>query len=178
MLKTIIETRGNQFLKKSIFLLVEPIFFDFLARRSSFPYRGKVFFNECFISGNGNGFSGQYKPFFIFFSKTPARESFFSVQWKRIFELTLHYGYWRRIFLSNEDRYFTRKFFPTSFIFPSSGNVFLNAFWLMETHFLASANAFFYLFFRYFCQKQFFFSSSGNVILKRIHHSGQWKRIF
>ena len=46
--------------------------------------------------------------------ETPARESFFSVYWKPIFQRILHSGYWKRIFLSNADRYFTWKFFSTS----------------------------------------------------------------
>ena len=47
-------------------------------------------------------------------SDSPAGESFLSVYWKRIFEWILHSGYRRKIFLSNGDRYFTFKFFPTS----------------------------------------------------------------
>ena len=74
----------------------------------------------------------------------------------------------------------------TNFIFPSSGNVFLNAFRLVESDFLASGNTFFIYFFRHsvgdLCRYQtfmpVFISSSENAFLKRILHSGQWKRIF
>ena len=48
--------------------------------------------------------------------------------------------------------------------FPSSENVFLNAFWQVEKHFLASGNAFFYLFLE--------FSASDSFFLV------QWKRSF
>ena len=61
--------------------------------------------------------------------------------------------------------------------FPSSENVFLNTFWLVEKHFLASGNAFSSIF-QSFQPAIVFFSSSGNVVFKRIFHSGQWKRIF
>ena len=73
-----------------------------------------------------------------------------------------------------------------NFFFPSSGNAFLNAFWLVEMDVLASENTFFIYFSdisagdlcRYQTFNPVFFSSSGNEILKRILHSGQWKRIF
>ena len=45
-----------------------------LSKEAAFSYSGNVFFNECFIPGSGNGFSGQEKTI-----------SFFSVQWKRNF---------------------------------------------------------------------------------------------
>ena len=96
--------RGNQFCKKNILLLEKTISLDILARRSTIFSSGNVFFNECFISGSGNGLSGQYKSFFAYFSETPASEFFSPVSWKRIFEQILHssYCYWRRIFSLEE----------------------------------------------------------------------------
>ena len=60
-----------------------------------------------------------------------------------------------------------------NFIFPSSGNVFLNAFRLVERDFLAT-----HLLSIFQTFTPVFFSSRGNVFLKQILHSGQWKRIF
>ena len=57
-----------------------------------------------------------------------------------------------------------------NFIFPSSGNVFLNAFRLVERDFLAT-----HLLSIFQTFMLVFFLSSGNVFLKRILHSGQWK---
>ena len=51
--------------------------------------------------------------FYTFFQRLQPEKAFF-VQWKLIFERILHSGYWRSIFLSNRDRYFTCKFFSTS----------------------------------------------------------------
>ena len=73
-----------------------------------------------------------------------------------------------------------------NFIFPSSGNVFLKVFCLVESDFLASENSSFYLLSeisaRDLCRCQTFmpvyFSSSENVVLKQILHSGHWKWIF
>ena len=52
--------------------------------------------------------------FMAIFSETPAEKSLFSVYWKRFFEWIFHSGYWRRIFFSNGDCYFTWKLFTTS----------------------------------------------------------------
>ena len=55
---------------------------------------------------------------------------------------------------------------PTaSFTFPSSGNLFLKAFRLVERYFLASGNDFF-IYFLDISASDSFFSSSGNVVLK------------
>ena len=66
---------------------------------------------------------------------------------------------------------------------PSSGNVFLNSFPLVERDFLASGNTYhFFIFASDLCRYQtvtpVFFSSCGNAVLRRILHSSQWKRIF
>ena len=49
--------------------------------------------------------------------------------------------------------------------------------WLVETNFLARANAVFICFYA-FLLMIVFFSSRGKVVLKQIIHSGQLKRIF
>ena len=54
--------RGNHFL-----------WLFFLSEKTVFPYRGNVFFNKCFIPGSGNGFSGWYKPFFVYFFRDSCR---------------------------------------------------------------------------------------------------------
>ena len=108
-----LKLEGNQFLTKNLSLLVETSFFFFLPEEAVFPCRRKVFFNECFIPGSGNGFSGLQIIFYIF-SETPAGENLFFCLVEQIFERILHFGYWRRVFLSNGDRYFIRKIFSTS----------------------------------------------------------------
>ena len=50
-------------------------FLGFLPGEANFLYCGNLFFNECFISGNGNRFFGQYKPFS--YTDIPASNSFF-----------------------------------------------------------------------------------------------------
>ena len=55
---------------------METIFLRFLARRS-ISYSGNVFFNECFVPGCGNWFSGLYKPFFIYFLRPLPVKAFF-----------------------------------------------------------------------------------------------------
>ena len=67
MLETITEIAGNQFQRKKIFLLVETFSLIFLPEEAVFLYRRNLFSNKCLILGSRNGFSGQYKPFFIYF---------------------------------------------------------------------------------------------------------------
>ena len=61
LLETMIEIRENQF-KRKIFSSWWKPFSVFLPEEAVFPYIGKVFFNEYFIAGSGNEFSGKYKP--------------------------------------------------------------------------------------------------------------------
>ena len=73
MLETIVEIKGNQFKKENIFLLVEIIFLDFLAGRSSF-FRIKETDLEVetdFLAGKNH--------FLYIFPDTPTGESFSSV---------------------------------------------------------------------------------------------------
>ena len=44
--------------KVETIMLVETTF-DFVPEKAVFPCSGNVFFNECFISSGGNGFSGK-----------------------------------------------------------------------------------------------------------------------
>ena len=96
---------------------------------------------------------------------------------------------WQLIFWLVEAIFFRPSWYTpatANFIFPSSGNVFLKVFCLVESDFLASENSSFYLLSeisaRDLCRCQTFmpvyFSSSENVVLKQILHSGHWKRIF
>ena len=48
----------SNFKRKITFLIVETIFDFNLPEEAVFPNTGNVFFNECFIPGSGNGFSG------------------------------------------------------------------------------------------------------------------------
>ena len=57
LLKTMTEIRGESILIKKLFLIVETNF-NFLPEETAFPYGGNVFFNECFVPGSGNRFSG------------------------------------------------------------------------------------------------------------------------
>ena len=61
-----------------------------MPEKAVFRYSGNVFFNECFILGFGNGYSGKYKINFfsssenVFFDETfiPAIREGFSLYWK------------------------------------------------------------------------------------------------
>ena len=88
-----------------------PFFPILLSPKATFPSSENIFFIESFIEASvnlfsdcGNSFSGQYKPFFMQFSETPASESFFSVQRKRIFKRILYSASWKRIFFSSGNR--------------------------------------------------------------------------
>ena len=110
-------------------------------------------------------------------------------EWEPIFKDRTYTCWWKLIFWLVETIFFL-PFWDApgtaSFIFPSSANVFPDAFRLVERDFLAGGNTFFIFFsdisasdlFR--CQRfmPVFFSSCGNVVLKWILHSGWWKRIF
>ena len=74
-----------------------------------------------------------------------------------------------------------------SFIFAYSGNVFLNTFRLVERDIFWVVETLFFIYFSdisasdlFRCQTFMpaFSSSYGNIVLKRILHSEQWKRIF
>ena len=90
-------------------------------------------------------------------------------------------GYWKPFFLL-----FWNTPATAYLIFPSSGSIFNTRIRLVERDFLASGNTFFIYFSdisasdvcRYKTFMPVFFSCSGNVVLKRILHPGQWKRIF
>ena len=87
---------------------METIFFDFLARRSSFSVPRKRKFQQWTWI-----FWLVHTIFYIWFQRLLQEKAFF-IQWKLDFERILHSGYWRRIFLSNGGRNFTWKFFSTS----------------------------------------------------------------
>ena len=77
MLETIIKIRETNFKRKTFSCQWKPFSLIFLPEEAVFPYRGKVFFNDCVVPGSENGFSGQHKPFFIyFFSDSCRRKSF------------------------------------------------------------------------------------------------------
>ena len=111
----IAEIIGNQFLIKKHFPASGKHFLWFYCQKKQF-FR----IEETYFSTNASfrvvetDFLASTNHFLYIFSETLTGESFFSVQWKLIFEQILHSGYWRRIFLSNGDRYFTWKFSSTS----------------------------------------------------------------
>ena len=115
MLETIVEIIGNQFLIKKHFPASGKHFLWFYFQKKQF-----FCIEETYFSTNATfrvvetDFLASTNRFLYIFSETPTGESFFSVQWKLVFERILHSGYWRRIFLSNGDRYFTWKFSSTS----------------------------------------------------------------
>ena len=78
MLKSIIEIRGNQFLKKSIFFLVETIFFDFLARRSGyFRIVEKYFSTNASFRVVKRDFLASANHFLYFFQRLLPEKAFF-----------------------------------------------------------------------------------------------------
>ena len=98
----IFEKRSYSCYWKLIFWLVETIYFlpfsDTPATDSFiFPSSGNVFLNNSCISVSGNGFSGQWKPFFIYFLDIPPSDSFFFSFFFLVF-FFFHSGWWKRIF--------------------------------------------------------------------------------
>ena len=59
---------------------------------------GNLFLNEYCFAVSGNGFSGQWKPFFIYFSDIHASDSSFSSSGKVLLKRILYSGQWTRIF--------------------------------------------------------------------------------
>ena len=138
--------------------------------------------------------------FLYIFSETPAGESFFSVYWKLIFERILHSGYWRRIFLSNGDRYFTWKFSSTSENrhYYESKPIFKNKiyscrwkliFWLVETvlfiflfHSIIFYSEFSFLLVKTIIHREAYLkpfrTAIGNHFLWFFWYSFQWKQFF
>ena len=150
---------------------------------AAFPSNRNVFLNGFSIPAGGNRLFCLVEIIFFYleisvlFAET-GRSNF----WKITLFLLVETG-----FLASGKHFFL-PFWDTpatNFIFPSCGNVFLNAF-RMERDFLASGNTSFIYFSgistgdlcRYQTFMLVFFSSSENIFLKRILHSGQWKRIF
>ena len=139
-------------LKEKHFLLVEIVFFYFLARRNTvFHYGGNVFFNEYFISGSANEFSGQYKPFLHISSRLLGVKAYFSFSGNVFFNESSIPAIRELFFQVETDfmasgnhlcpclRYFSRN--------PSSR--------LMETHFSVQKKT-------YSCLLRTFFPASGN----------------
>ena len=121
-----------------------------------------VFLNEFSIPASGNRLSVQFTQYSFI-------QKFFPVCGNRKIQFLEN-----NLFPGNRNRFsgLWKPFFSSSLrhschcqlYFPSSENVFLNAFWQVEKHFLASGNAFFYLFLE--------FSASDSFFLV------QWKRSF
>ena len=61
---------------------MDTIFFDFLARRSSFSVSWKSIFQRMLHSGKWKRIFWLLQPIFYIFSETSVGESFFSVYWK------------------------------------------------------------------------------------------------
>ena len=133
-----------------------------------FRSKGNVFLNEFSIPASGSQLSVQFTQYSFI-------QKFFPVCGNRKIQFLEN-----NLFPGNRNRFsgLWKPFFSSSLrhschcqlYFPSSENVFLNAFWQVET--------LFFIYFWSFLPVIVFFSSSGNVVFKRIFHSGQWKRIF
>ena len=69
---------GTNFKRKTFSFWWKQFSSIFLSEKVAFPYRGNILFNECFIPGGGNAFSGQCKPFiYIFFQRLLLEKAFF-----------------------------------------------------------------------------------------------------
>ena len=137
------------------------IFWIFLSMKVVFRSKRNVFLNEFSIPASGNRLSVQFTQYSFI-------QKFFPVCGNRKIQFLEN-----NLFPGNRNRFsgLWKPFFSSSLrhschcqlYFPSSENVFLNAFWQVEKHFLASGNAFFYLFLE--------FSASFFFLV-------QWKRSF
>ena len=82
--KPLLKLEGANFKRKTFSSKQKPFSLIFLPEEAVFPYWRNLFFNKCFILDRENGFSGQYKPFFIFFFRDSCqRKLFFIFESKR-----------------------------------------------------------------------------------------------
>ena len=179
------------------------IFWIFLSREVVFRSKRNVFLNEFSIPASGNRLSVQFTQYSFI-------QKFFPVCGNRKIQFLEN-----NLFPGNRNRFsgLWKPFFSSSLrhschcqlYFPSGENVFLNAFWLVEKHFLASGNALLSIFLKFSASDSFFFvqwkrSFQTNLsfqlvetnffpflgkafpvqcklIFQQILHSGQWKLI-
>ena len=93
-------------LKEKPFSASENHLFNFIDRRSSFSVQWKYFLMNASLRTVETEYLASRNHFYIFVD-TCASESFFFVQWKRIFDRIFHFDYCKKIFALVETIYFT-----------------------------------------------------------------------